>query len=249
MSHIELDINDLTNLSDKIKGIKVKLNNLETTIDSKFGRAKKYELYINGFKKIRKYLEDQVVKMDEMKIKLERYQNEIINIEKTYSDRFNGIVIPNFQSTASNLSVTSSPSYNLGAVSQITEQILEENNNDTVTYQSTSEEKTNSGGLGEWGSLAAAAGIVGAGGLGTAAFIRSKTKEQDDDKKEETKYVTVNHGEQKNNVNKLPFIFDSSAIQQNPTNQPVMPRIPGNMFPHIIDTQQSQSNNNVIGEE
>ena len=246
MSHIELDINDLTNLSDKIKDIKVKLNNLETTIDSKFGRAKKYELYINGFKKIRKYLEEQVVKMDEMKIKLEKYQNEIMNIEKSSSDRFNDIAIPIFQSTASSLSVASPSNPNLGSTIQGNNQ---ENNNDTVTYRSTNEEKSNGGGLGPWGSLAAAAGIVGAGGFGTAAFIRSKAKEQEKENKEETKYVTVNHGGQNNIGNINPFILDNSTLQQNQINQPVIPRSPGNMFPPIIETQQSQPNNNMIGEE
>lgn len=267
MSHIELDINDLTNLSDKIKDINGKISNLETKIDSKFGRARKHELYTDGFKKIKKYLEDQVTKMGEVKIKLERFQNEVISTEKAYSDRFNDIAIPTFQSTASSLTVASSPSSILGtsliggADGQVQENETVDSNEtinsnglidseETVTYKSTSKDSSNSGGFDAWGSLAAAAGVVGAGGVGTAAYIRSKAKEEDEEKKEEPKYVTIKPGEQDSHRNIYPFILDNQDVRPPMSGQPVMPQTPGgNMFPHMMEPQQVPQNNNVVGEE
>lgn len=250
MSHIELDVNDLTNLSDKIKEIKIKISNLETIIDSKFGRAKKHELYVNGFKKVKNYLEDQATRMSEMKRRLEKYQSGIISVEKAYTDRFNDIAIPSFQSTASSLNVTRGQSTLIN--NNLLENQVMQSSENVVTYQSSSSEESSGGGLSNWGSLAAAAGVVGAGGFGTAAYIRSKTKDEEEKKenKEGPKYVTMPTSEHSQR-NMYPFILEEQNKETQPISQPVSPQTPGNMFPYIMGGQQVQptEQNNVLVEE
>ena len=227
MAHIELDTEDLTLLSNDINDISNKLIDLKTVIDTKFENAKKMEVYDNGFNNIKKYLEKEIEKLNGMKLKIESQQSDVMNIEKTYGERFSNLVIPSLQSGDSSLAVQPSSSV-LGSVSapvntqgtsgsqtninpfasdttdsapigntssntgnssttysNPTDSSDSNSGDETVNYAENSEAKKDGNGNGNniFGVLAGATGVIGAGGLATAAVLRAK--DDNDDKKEE----------------------------------------------------------------
>ena len=62
---------------------------------------KEYDMYSEGFRKLRSYLEAQKARMEGIKNKIEQYQDDLINAEKKYSSRFNSIVVPSFATDTS----------------------------------------------------------------------------------------------------------------------------------------------------
>ena len=131
MAHIEIDTNDLTLLSNDINEMNAKIDNLKSIINTKYDKVKELNFYLNGFKNISNYLESQVTKMNGVKAKLEKYQNNIINIEKSYSEKFNDIAVPSFQSNSDNL-VAVSPVTTVSPVAETTPATVAETTPATV---------------------------------------------------------------------------------------------------------------------
>lgn len=107
MAHIEIDTDDLSLLANDINEMNVKIDNLKSTINTKYDKVKNMNFYTEGFNNISKYLESQVSKINGIKSKLKKYQDEIVSIEKTYSEKFNDVVVPNLQSSSASLVVMS----------------------------------------------------------------------------------------------------------------------------------------------
>ena len=109
MAHIEVDTDDLTLFSNDIKEMSKKIENLDNLLSSKFNKAKEYDMYSEGFRKMRNYLDAQKTRMEGIRTKIEQYQNDITNMEKTFSSRFSSIVVPNFSTDTSSSNQTSQP--------------------------------------------------------------------------------------------------------------------------------------------
>ena len=188
MAHIEINADDLSAISNDISEIKTKMDNLKSIINTKFEDAKEQNFYSEGFKKINDYLESHATKMDIFKTKLESYQNDIMNIEKTYSDKFSSIAIPNFQSDSSSLVVVT-----------VSNNIPQTNNssntqtNTSVSTESQSTENKSEGNdfstLNTLGALAGVAGIIGGGSLAAAGIMKSKENKEDEDEEENEEKV------------------------------------------------------------
>ena len=109
MAHIEVDTDDLTLFSNDIKEMSQRIDNLDTMLSSKFIKAKEYDMYSEGFRKMRNYLDSQKARMEGIRSRIEQYQNDMINMEKTFSSRFSSIVVPNFSTDTSGSRPTAQP--------------------------------------------------------------------------------------------------------------------------------------------
>ena len=94
MGIIELDTEDLTLFSNDIKVIDSKIQNMESYMNTKFSDAVGFNLYSDGFNKIKKYLEERREQLKALKSAVERYQDTMVSIEKTHISRFNDISLP-----------------------------------------------------------------------------------------------------------------------------------------------------------
>ena len=173
MSHIGIDSNDLTLLARDINDIKTKISSLQEAVNSKFGSVKELNVYDKGFDSINKYLEQELSTLTDVKSKIEKYQNDVMGVEKTFGEKFNNITVPKVVGNSSSLVVinpaTLTQSYNSPS--------------ETDFFKDTNavEDKKGSNLL---GVLAGAAGVVGAGGLAAAAYVKSK-EDKEEEKKEE----------------------------------------------------------------
>ena len=174
MSHIGIDSNDLTLLARDINDISTKITSLQEAVNSKFDTVKELNVYDKGFDSINKYLEQELSTLTDVKAKIEKYQNDVMGIEKAFGEKFNNIVVPKVVGNSTNLVVinpaTLTQSYNSPS--------------ETEFFKDTNvvEEKKDSNVL---GVLAGAAGVVGAGGLAAAAYVKSREDKEEKEKEEE----------------------------------------------------------------
>ena len=213
MAHIEIDTEDLSLLSNDINEMNVKIDNLKSTINTKFENIKDNNFYLEGFKKINTYLEKQVEKMNTFKFNLSNYQNDINNLENVFSEKFNSITIPNLQSNGSSLvvvmptvNVTPTVQNNYEGVNTTTNSSNELNDEtkkeekieskkeekpiekkDEVIVQKPVEKnekkEDNNTGFNVFGALAGTVGVLGGGALAAAGI--KKYKENNEDEEEE----------------------------------------------------------------
>lgn len=191
MSHIEINTDDLTLLSNDINAIKTKITSLKETINSKFGAVKDLNFYEAGFNNINSYLEQELTTLTEVKTKIEKYQNDVMGVENSFSEKFNNINVPNITSNASSLAVVSPAAFAQSTTPPTNNSFFQ--STDTTGSEKKEEKQassnnaeSSSGGSNVLGVLAGAAGIIGAAGLGTAAYMKSKEKEDEEEKKEST---------------------------------------------------------------
>ena len=191
MSHIEINTDDLTLLSNDINAIKTKITSLKETINSKFGAVKDLNFYEAGFNNINSYLEQELTTLTEVKTKIEKYQNDVMGVENSFSEKFNNINVPNITGNASSLAVVSPAAFAQSTTPPTNNSFFQ--STDTTGSEKKEEKQvssnnaeSSSGGSNVLGVLAGAAGIIGAAGLGTAAYMKSKEKEDEEEKKEST---------------------------------------------------------------
>ena len=172
MGRIEVDTDDLTLFSDNIKGMIDKIDNLDETINQKFNNAKEFDLYTEGFKKVKLYLSKRKERMEVLKSKIDKYQSDLLSLEKKCMLDFENIVIPNVSTTIAERQPAVQPSVVSSEVvpSIATASGLSSNNSSDVS---------------PWLALAGLAGVAGVGGLAAATMINSRGKKED--KKEEVK--------------------------------------------------------------
>ena len=192
MAQIGIDTEDITLLARDIDEIKVKLDRVKQIVDSKFTVSKGYELYLDGFAKLDKYLESALEKMNSLKTKMEEYQSEVNEIEERHIEQFTDLAVPNIACNGSNLSVISPneylkqkfppPEVNQGNSSN------ESNTNSTAT----SKEKDNNG-VNVAGIIAGAVGALGIGGAIAAATLSKDKEKEEKEEKERDQYYGVSN--------------------------------------------------------
>lgn len=221
MAHIEVETDDLTLFSKKAQEMNVKLDNMKNILDTKFSRAKENDLYIDGFNKIRNYLEAESDKVKGLEKRVDKYQSNVINIEKTYSSIFNDIAVPGLQTllygatTQEQTPVAVPDTSPVIPVVNPTNEIEEKPNvspvvqevpitsNNTVDPPNTNLTSNSSGGFNSWGALAGLTGAIGAASIGTATALYSKNKNRDEEE-EETSYE-INESNESNELSETPL--------------------------------------------
>lgn len=184
VAHIEVDTNDLTLLAKDIDVMKEKLDNLRKSVSSNFKISKSYGLYSDGFNRMNSYISAEISKLNGMKSKLEKYQSEMDNTEKAYSDKFNNIGLPDIQYSGSNLTVIDPSEF-----IKPKQDIVNDEGQNQVNYSnpttSTTKSSSSGGGVNVLGAVAGVVGAIGIGGVVAAAAMK---KSEDEDKElEETK--------------------------------------------------------------
>jgi hypothetical protein len=161
-------------------------------INSKFENAKELQAYDNGFNTINSFLEKELSTLSDVKAKIEKYQNEVLEIENKYGEKFNNITIPNIVSNSSNLVVASPSSFvpntsntNFFSNSSFEEEKeektekVEEKKEEKESQPLTGERIESSNGSNSLGILAGAVGVLGAGGLAASAYMKSREDEEE----------------------------------------------------------------------